>query len=55
MRKRWISYGVVGILFGIFDFYYQEFTEGLNYIFNKNILIWFIVAWGIWLIPCGYL
>lgn len=51
MRKRWISYGVVGILFGIFDFYYQEFTEGLNYIFNKNILIWFIVAWGIWLIP----
>lgn len=51
MKKRWIIYGIIGILFGIFDFYYQEFTEGLNYIFNKNILVWFIVAWGIWLIP----
>ncbi|SFU42861.1 hypothetical protein SAMN04487886_102523 [Clostridium sp. DSM 8431] len=51
MKKRWIIYGIIGILFGIFDFYYQEFTERLNYIFNRNILVWFIVAWGIWLIP----
>lgn len=47
MKKRWFIYIIVGILFGIFDFYYQEFTGGG---ITSNF-IWFIVAWGIWLIP----
>lgn len=48
MKKHWVIYIIIGVLFGIFDFYYQEFTSG---IVTSNIIIWFIVAWGIWLIP----
>ncbi|KNY25636.1 hypothetical protein [Pseudobacteroides cellulosolvens] len=47
MKNRWLIYIIVGILFGVFDFYYQEFTASV--ITSK--LKWFIVAWGIWLIP----
>ena len=48
MKKHWVIYIIIGVLFGIFDFYYQEFTSG---IVTSNIIIWFIVAWGIWLVP----
>ncbi len=47
MKKRWLSYVLIGILFGVFDFYYQEFTQG---IINSTI-VWFIVAWSVWLVP----
>ena len=47
MKKRWLIYILIGLLFGIFDFYYQELTQKL--IISK--LMWFIVAWSVWLIP----
>lgn len=47
MRKRWLIYILIGVLFGIFDFYYQEFTQG---IITSNIMC-FVVAWAIWLVP----
>jgi hypothetical protein len=47
MKKRWFICILVGVLFGIFDFYYQELTQGIV----TSSLLWFIVAWGIWLMP----
>lgn len=47
MKNRWIIYIIVGIFFGVFDFYYQEFTGGVI----SSYFMWYIVAWGIWLIP----
>ncbi|MBN1047051.1 MULTISPECIES: hypothetical protein [unclassified Clostridium] len=48
MKKRWYIYIVIGILFGIFDFYYQEFTQDIHI---SSFVIWFVVAWVVWLIP----
>lgn len=48
MKKRWYIYIVVGILFGIFDFYYQELTQGIHI---SSFVVWFVVAWAVWLIP----
>lgn len=52
MKKsyRWIFYIVIGILFGVFDVLYQDYTtKYLTSTFN-----WFIVAWGIWIIPFAF-
>lgn len=48
MKKRWFIYIIIGVLFGVFDFYYQEFTEGIS---SSSYVTWFVVAWGIWLVP----
>lgn len=47
MRKRWLIYIMVGILFGVFDFYYQEYAH----ILCRSSISWFFVQWSIWLIP----
>jgi len=47
MKKRWMVYILIGFLFGIFDFYYQEFTESLI----TSSTMWFLVAWSVWLVP----
>lgn len=47
MKKRWAVYILVGVLFGVIDFYYQEHTSG----FATSTAMWFVVAWGIWLVP----
>lgn len=47
MKKRWMVYILIGFLFGIFDFYYQEFTESLI----TSTSMWFLVAWSVWLVP----
>ena len=47
MKKRWLIYILIGLLFGIFDFYYQEFTQ--NLILSKLMRV--IVVWLVWLIP----
>lgn len=47
MKKRWFIYIIIGVLFGIFDFYYQEFTKEIV----TSYVRWFAVAWGIWLVP----
>lgn len=48
MKKRWYIYIIIGILFGVFDFYYQEFTQGIHI---SSFVLWFVVAWAVWLIP----
>jgi hypothetical protein len=47
MKKPWSLCILVGVLFGIFDFYYQELTQGIV----TSWFLWFLVAWGIWLVP----
>ena len=47
MKKHWFIYIMIGVLFGDFDFFYQELTQGLV----TSFIIWFVVAWGIWLMP----
>jgi len=47
MKKRWLIYVLIGMLFGVFDFYYQEFTQGII----TSTIVWFVVAWSVWLVP----
>jgi len=54
MKKRWRIYIIIGVLFGVFDFYYQELTAGL--FDSTSTSIWpfvemVIVACSIWLVP----
>ncbi len=55
MKRRWIIYAIIGIVFGIFDFFYQEFIVGL--ISSQPlggagyIIAWLILVVGIWLVP----
>ena len=47
MKKRWFIYAIVGIVFGVFDFYYQRVIQGLNLSGMYTI----ILCYGIWLVP----
>ncbi|GAA0742361.1 hypothetical protein [Clostridium oceanicum] len=47
MKKRWLIYTIIGVAFGVLDEYYQEFVQGMI----TSVPMWFILAWGIWLIP----
>jgi hypothetical protein len=47
MKKRWLIYILIGALFGVFDFYYQEFAQAIN---TSNIIL-SILTLGIWLVP----
>lgn len=47
MKKRWIIYIIIGIIFGIFDFYYQGFIQELK----TSTIFLAILCFGIWLVP----
>ena len=47
LKKRWKIYALIGILFGIFDFFYQELTAQIG----DTSLLRTLVATGVWLIP----
>ena len=47
MKKRWLMYIIIGVIFGIFDFYYQEFIQELK----SPIISRSILCYGIWLVP----
>lgn len=47
MKKRWFIYGVIGLLFGVFDFYFQIFVPGRIHLPVLEVL----VIYGIWLVP----
>jgi hypothetical protein len=52
MNRRWFIYIVVGILFGVFDFYYPNFIPQ----FDIDSRFWgeivgFALDFGIWLVP----
>lgn len=55
MKKRWLVYTLVGIVFGVFDFYYQTFISNIFY--DQLIgglgmsLAWTLLIVGIWLVP----
>ena len=46
MKKRWLIHAVVGILFGVVDFFYQGFMQNLSPLALQIVLIF-----GIWLVP----
>ena len=52
MKRRWLIYIVVGVLFGIFDFYYP--TIFLHFTFDPHYggqIIGFAFTFGVWLVP----
>src|SRR5215213_6112580 len=55
MKKRWLLYTLIGIVFGVFDFYYQTFISNT---FSDQLvgglgrsLVWLILIVGVWLVP----
>jgi hypothetical protein len=55
LKKRWLVYILIGIMFGVFDFYYQTFISDTFYAhpsrgLGRN-LIEPILMIGIWLVP----
>src|SRR5512133_3131442 len=65
MRKRWIIYIIIGLVFGIIDWYFIDFlayvnqTQQLNNFFLarseilRQLYVVMVIAlnWGIWLVP----
>lgn len=54
MKRRWVIYIIVGILFGIFDFYYHGFISNAgaqNYSNRTGEITWLVLSIGIWLVP----
>jgi len=55
MKRRWFIYFLIGIVFGVIDFYYHGFLS--NFLGLQQITgLWGRVAWsvlsiGIWLVP----
>ena len=46
-KKRWKTYALIGLLFGIFDFFYQELTAEIG----STSILRLLVATGVWLLP----
>jgi len=46
MKRRWLIYVLVGIAFGVFDFYYQGFLPS-----SLGTIVHLILVLGVWLIP----
>lgn len=44
-KKRWLIYFFVGIVFGVFDFYYQGPVQNI-----KNDIVLVVMVLGIWLV-----
>jgi hypothetical protein len=55
MKKRWLGYTIIGLVFGVFDFYYQIFihTKFYDQLLSGlgRSLVWPILVLGIWLVP----
>lgn len=46
-RNRWMVYCLVGVAFGVIDYYYQQYAVQ----FSDSSILQIIVVLGIWLIP----
>ncbi len=46
-KRRWVIYIFIGIMFGIFDVYYQALTANRS----SSLVIGLVIACGIWLVP----
>lgn len=55
MKRRWWWYLLIGIAFGIFDFYYQAFITNTLHLQQAQGIggraAWIVVSVGIWLVP----
>lgn len=45
-KKRWLIYGLIGVLFGLFDYYFQQVAQSDASLVSRAIIIY-----GIWLVP----
>lgn len=45
-RKRWVIYGLTGITFGVFDYFFQQAVSQ-----HSSLIARVVVIYGIWLIP----
>ncbi len=53
MKSRWLWYTLIGIAFGVFDFYYHDFISNILYpqaTLGRQVA-WYILGVGIWLVP----
>jgi hypothetical protein len=55
MKRRWFWYSLLGIAFGIFDFYWQAFISNTLHLQQAQgtggMVVWLIASVGIWLAP----
>lgn len=57
IKQRWGIYSIIGIAFGVFDFYYHSFLSSIlarQQAFTPSIggeIIWLVLSIGIWLVP----
>ena len=56
MKRRWFFYVLIGILFGIFDFFFQIWIYQIFPVGERNAVMQ-IPIWGVWLlvaVPVAY-
>lgn len=50
-KKRWLIYMLTGLLFGIFDYYYQQALNRSPVFSSLDTIPWLTLVLGIWLVP----
>ncbi|CAH0155275.1 hypothetical protein SRABI80_00728 [Peribacillus frigoritolerans] len=48
MKIRWFIYLVIGIVFGVFDFYFHSFISN---VLVQGETLWTVLTYGVWLVP----
>ena len=48
MKIRWFIYLVIGIVFGVFDFYFHSFISN---VLVQGETFWTVLTYGVWLVP----
>ena len=45
-KKRWLVYALIGVLFGLFDYYFQQIAQS-----GTSLATRIMIIYGIWLVP----
>lgn len=45
-KKRWLVYGLIGLVFGLFDYFFQQAVQS-----DASPLVRVMIIYGIWLVP----
>ena len=48
MKIRWFVYIVIGIVFGVFDFYFESMISN---VLVQGEFFWRVLTYGVWLVP----